>query len=231
MHSNGHVDLHTKKEGFVVDNKKCWLGVSPDAWVSDPLVDCNSDGIAEFKCPYTMANKTPKEMCNTKSFYLHFVNGIPRLKGITHTTTRSSYSFMLQDLLPNGVTFCVYSLKGVVVEQIFPDKHWQEECIPKLDKYFFGHILPELIDPQYKPSYYLFHITYITFLICLDHVYPQIRLLFVYHITYMSKSSKYEYSKVLQFKLMVVENYIKHNTKKILSAMSVNDTGMLLSKM
>ena len=51
--------------------------------------------------------------------------------------------------------FCVYTSKGVVVERILPDKQWQEECIPKLDKYFFDHILPELIDPQCKPSFYL----------------------------------------------------------------------------
>ena len=50
---------------------------------------------------------------------------------------------------------CVYSSKGIVVERIFPDKHWQEECIPKLDEYFFDHILPELIEPRCKPSYYL----------------------------------------------------------------------------
>ena len=51
--------------------------------------------------------------------------------------------------------FYVYSSKGIVVERIFPDKHWQEECIPKLDDYFFDHILPELIEPRCKPSYYL----------------------------------------------------------------------------
>ena len=41
--------------------------------------------------------------------------------------------------------FCVYTSKGVVVERISPDEHWQE----------VDHILPELIDPQHKPSHYL----------------------------------------------------------------------------
>ena len=79
MQSNGHPSLHTKKAGFMVDIEKSWLGISPDAWVHDPSVDC-TDGIAEFMCPYTMADKTPEEMCDQKGFYLVSLNGIPCLK-------------------------------------------------------------------------------------------------------------------------------------------------------
>ena len=61
-----------------MDVENCWLGASPDAWVSDPLAD--SVGIAEFKCPYSMADKTPEEMCNNKSSCLVFVSGSPSLK-------------------------------------------------------------------------------------------------------------------------------------------------------
>ena len=68
MHSSGHVGLLTKKAGFIVDDEKCWLGVFPDAWVYDPSVDHNFDGIAEFKCPYNMADKSPNEMCKEKVF-------------------------------------------------------------------------------------------------------------------------------------------------------------------
>ena len=78
MQSNGHVGLQTRKAGFVVDVENCWLGASPDAWVSDPSVD--SEGIAEFKCPYSMADKTPEEMCNYKSSCLVSASGIPSLK-------------------------------------------------------------------------------------------------------------------------------------------------------
>ena len=63
MRSNDHVGLHTKKAGFVVDSDKCWLGASPDAWVFDLSIDCTPTGIAEFKCPYSMADKTIEEMC------------------------------------------------------------------------------------------------------------------------------------------------------------------------
>ncbi len=63
MRSNDYVGLHTKKAGFVVDSDKCWLGASPDAWVFDLSIDCTPTGIAEFKCPYSMADKTIEEMC------------------------------------------------------------------------------------------------------------------------------------------------------------------------
>jgi hypothetical protein len=36
---NGHPGLQGKKAGFVVHTKKGWLGVSPDAWVTDPPTD------------------------------------------------------------------------------------------------------------------------------------------------------------------------------------------------
>ena len=68
----------------------------PDAWVYDPFVDHNFDGVAEFKCPYTMADKMPDEMCKKKSFYLHHVNGIPCLKrGHAYYHTVNALSDML----------------------------------------------------------------------------------------------------------------------------------------
>ena len=79
MQSNGHQGRHTEKAGFMVHPGKCWLGASPDAWVIDPSVDCLS-GIAEFKCPFSMAENTVEEMCNDRSFYCCFINGSPRLK-------------------------------------------------------------------------------------------------------------------------------------------------------
>ena len=59
MIDNGHLGLQTEKSGFVVHPGKCWLGASPDAWVTDPSVTASS-GIAEFKCPY-QSNSTSRE--------------------------------------------------------------------------------------------------------------------------------------------------------------------------
>uniref|UniRef100_A0A1X7SGF2 YqaJ viral recombinase domain-containing protein n=1 Tax=Amphimedon queenslandica TaxID=400682 RepID=A0A1X7SGF2_AMPQE len=154
MNGHGHCGLHTQKAGFVVDTEKCWLGASPDAWVVDPSSE-NSNGIAEFKCPYVMANKTPEEMCQNKSFFCEIVNGKIHLK--------NNHSYYHQVQLQLYVTrskakwcdFCIYSTKGISVQRIFPDNDWQETSCLKLDDYFLNHILPELVYPQFKPSYFL----------------------------------------------------------------------------
>ena len=55
-----------------------------------------------------------------------------------------------------GVIFvCIATTKGILVEQIYPDQEWEQKCIPQLKEYYFKHILPELVYPMHKPSYFL----------------------------------------------------------------------------
>ena len=63
MHSNGHPGLIATEAGFIVHFDKCWLGASPDAWVTDPQSLGDDIGLAEFKCPYTKAFTTPEQAC------------------------------------------------------------------------------------------------------------------------------------------------------------------------
>ncbi len=51
--------------------------------------------------------------------------------------------------------FCIYTLKGVLVEHVLPDKKWQENEAMKLDDYLLDIMLKELTYPIHKPSYYL----------------------------------------------------------------------------
>ena len=47
-----------------------WLGCSPDDWVVDPDSAEDTNGIAEYKCPYTAREMTPAEACNNiKGFF------------------------------------------------------------------------------------------------------------------------------------------------------------------
>ena len=62
MTNNGHFDLTTNPCGFIIHQTKGWLGASPDAKVYDP--SCNdSNGIVEFKCPYSKRDKSPQDLC------------------------------------------------------------------------------------------------------------------------------------------------------------------------
>ena len=49
--------------------------------------------------------------------------------------------------------FCIYTTVGVAVERIYPSKEWQSTCLPILEQYYDTHILPEIVDPIYKPCY------------------------------------------------------------------------------
>ena len=148
MQGNGHRSLRTKKAGFVVDIEKSWLGVFPDAWVHDSSVECMY-GIAEFKRPYTMADKTPEKMCDQKGFYLVSHDGIPCLKQTPKYYQQVQLQLYVTKSIAKWCDFRVYSLKCVFVisRQVLAKmlcRRWT----------FFMHISPELINPC-KPSYYL----------------------------------------------------------------------------
>ena len=154
MIDNGHLGLQTEKFGFVVHPEKCWLGASPDAWVTDPSVTASS-GIAEFKCPYTKATLLPQEACNDKDFCCSVISGKIQLKRNHAYYDQVQLQLYVANDLCSWCDFCVYTYCGVAVERIYPDTKWQDIKIPQLQNYFYQHMLPELVNPQHKPSYYL----------------------------------------------------------------------------
>jgi len=154
MNANGHSGLTAHRCGFFVHSLKGWLGASPDAWIYDPS-STHPDGIAEFKCPYSKADIDPHEACEDQSFYCSLINNKLHLK------REHSYYHQIQlQLYVCGdkaafCDFCIYTLKGVLVERVVQDKQWQENKATKLDNYFLDVMLKELSNPIHKPSYYL----------------------------------------------------------------------------
>ena len=153
MNKNGHSGLTTIACGFIIHPTKGWLGASPDAKVNDPSHELF--GVAEFKCPYSKRDVSPLEACCDPNFYCELVDGHFQLKR-THQyfhqvqlqlyVSRDMYSFC---------DFCVYTLKNVAVERIYPCKEWEDVYIPQLEHYFDHYMLPEILHPLYKPSYFL----------------------------------------------------------------------------
>ena len=153
MEKNGHYGIEATWAGFVVHPRKCWLGASPDAWVTDASVT-NPQGIAEFKCPYSKAFVHPRETCKNADFYCSIIDGQICLKR-TH-----SYYHQIQLQLhvsPKSKwrDFCMYTTCGIAIERIYPDPLWEGSFCNQLDDYYMQHVLPELISPEHKPSYYL----------------------------------------------------------------------------
>ena len=58
QNSNRHVNLSTQPSGFVVCLEESWLGCSPDDFVTDPSSAPNVRGLAEYKCPYILREKS-----------------------------------------------------------------------------------------------------------------------------------------------------------------------------
>ena len=100
----------------------------------------------EVKCPYSMAEKTPEGLCNNENFSL--VNSRLQLS--------KNHQVQLELYVASDKTkccdFCVFTLKGVRVERIEPDKFWEQQIVPQLDEYYFKHILPQLLYPQCKQA-------------------------------------------------------------------------------
>ena len=118
MEENGHHGIKTTLAGFVVHPHKCWLGASPDAWVSDPSVR-DKQGIAEFKCPYSKAFVHPEEACKDTNFYCSITNGKLHLKKNMLIIIKYSYSCMFHATTLSGVIFVciphvVLPLKGFI---------------------------------------------------------------------------------------------------------------------
>ena len=114
-----------------------------------------SNGIAEFKCPFSKKDVSPEKACCDPGFYLTFdVAG-----GKYHLNRDHQYYHQVQLQLVVSMdichwcNFCVYTPHGVAIERIWFDPGWYNKYILELESYFDGYILPEILDPKLKPSY------------------------------------------------------------------------------
>ena len=155
MQSKGHANLTTRKKcGFIIYPIMGWLGASPDAFVNDPtsLLSC---GIAEFKCPFSKKDVNPTDACSDPNFCCEIQNGNLRLKrNHPHYHQVQLQLFVGIDLY-DWCDFYVYTTKGVDIEQISIDATWCGTAIPELESYFDAYMLPEIVNPMYKPSFIL----------------------------------------------------------------------------
>ena len=153
MKALGHPRIQAEVCGLFVHPVKGWLAASPDAQVNDPDVS-SPHGIAEIKCPFSKADVTIEVACKDTLFYCT----MDTEKNLKLTRNHQYYHQVQLQLYTSGASwfdFCVYTTKDIAIERIYPDSHWQQEEVPKLDSYFHEHMLPEMVTPQIKPRYYL----------------------------------------------------------------------------
>lgn len=154
MQSNVHKDATTSECGFIIHPTMGWLGASPDALVTDPSSSLQS-GIAEFKCPFSKKDQTLSEACSDPNFYFSFQNGSFQLKRDHCYYHQVQLQLFVGMDIYHWCDFCVYTTKGIGIERIWLDTAWCNTCIPELESYFDAYMLPEIVNPMYKPPYVL----------------------------------------------------------------------------
>ena len=152
MRANGHNGLKTRPSGFIIHPTMGWLGASPDAFVIDPSTTL-SDGIAEFKCPFTKKDVSPFDACSDPNFYCSIVDDKLHLKRNHPYYHQVQLQLFVTMDMCSWCDFCVYTLKGVATERICLDVEWCNRCIIELESYFDGHMLSEIVSPKHKPCY------------------------------------------------------------------------------
>ena len=157
MQQYGHPTLAVRLSGFIIHPQEGWFGSSPDGIVvdsSDNITTCK--GLLEIKCPYTKRDMSPEEACKDPSFYCSISdNGTFTLKKSHRYYHQVQLQLYVSADFCEWCDFCVYTTKGILIEGIYPDPEWVKNRITQLTDYFESEILPEIVYPLYKPSYYL----------------------------------------------------------------------------
>lgn len=124
--------------GLFVHKDEPYLAASPDG-----LID--NDFIVEIKCPYTAQNHTPAEAIkrNLIKFANFDKNGL-------HLKRTHKYYYQVQGQLfvtdRKSCYFVIWTPKGLIYELINKDLQLWEKMLPKLNDFYFKHLLPNILN-------------------------------------------------------------------------------------
>ncbi|KAJ8921167.1 hypothetical protein NQ315_013639 [Exocentrus adspersus] len=123
--------------GLFIHQDYPFLAASPDGLIGE-------DALVEVKCPYKAKDLTPEEAIATQQIqYATFENRKLSLK------RSDRYYYQVQgQLFVTRREFCyfvVWSPKGLVYEKIGKDQECWDKMFPKLEEFYFGHLLPALL--------------------------------------------------------------------------------------
>lgn len=139
--------ISIEKIGLIISNEKPHLSCSPDNFVVDYSAD-PSEGIVEYKCPYSARHLTPAQSCaQLKNFCSKNVNENLELK------TNHNYYYQIQGVMAitrrKWCDFVIWTPKGTSIERIQANHKFWLEMVPKLDSFWNKAVLPELAAPEY----------------------------------------------------------------------------------
>lgn len=139
-----HKHFSVKETGLTISMENPFLGASPDGLVT---CSCCGDGLAEFKVPWTLRDKTVVELAKAKGTCLELTSS-------QCTRLRRSHEYFYQIQMQLAVTHSTYcdffllTSKDYHLERIVLDKNLWQSALPKLRAFFDGFILQELFEPK-----------------------------------------------------------------------------------
>ncbi|KAL1472958.1 hypothetical protein MTO96_022641 [Rhipicephalus appendiculatus] len=132
--------LPISQVGLVIHLEQPWLCCSPDGLISTD----NSFELVEIKCPFSLKNNMLIDHEKQVSYvpYIHYIDGRLALK-----KSHQYYTQVMVMLYVLGLTeaiFFVHSEKHNISVQVERDDGFLAEVVPKLQKFYFAHLLPRL---------------------------------------------------------------------------------------
>lgn len=134
-------NVEVRSSGLVVHQQYPFLAASPDGLIGE-------NEIIEVKCPVSARSMSIESAVEAKRIkFLEMKHGLPSLKA------NHSYMYQVQGILNiTGRQLCyfvVWSPLSMVVQSIEKDVlFWEDKMLPKLKKFYYNCLLPEIIDPR-----------------------------------------------------------------------------------
>lgn len=139
-------NITIQKCGLFIDETHCFLGASPDGICEE--------GLIEIKCPISIRGIDPDEAIRQKKLKCFLFDGVNVIFNVKH-----DWYYQVQGQLnianKNVCLFAVYTgpeFPIKVVKIYKDDTFWKEKMIPRLTKFYFLCVLPEIIDPRKSRS-------------------------------------------------------------------------------
>ena len=148
QNQHGHKGLTTSPTGLVIHPDHPWLACSPDDRVFDSS-ETAPNGLVEYKNPYSVRNMTLYEACSkSSSFFLkQMEDGSLSLK-----PTHDYYYQVHCQMFVDRKTWCdlvVQTNIDLFIQGIYWDQDFWSKQFPKLERFYFKALLPELAVPKY----------------------------------------------------------------------------------